>query len=85
MEWNRAIAEIFCRNRLWVNYVKKLNIRSTRHYNHRSKHDRHIRLCTKSSVRTLGGIDTEYPPRPTVLNSKLGRQPDEAWGWDFCD
>ena len=26
--------------------------------------------------------NTEYPPDPSVLCSKLDQYPDEAWGWD---
>ena len=29
-----------------------------------------------------GNKNTEYPPDPSVLCSKLDQYPDEAWGWD---
>ena len=29
-----------------------------------------------------GNKNTEYPPDPSVLCSKLDQYPDEAWGWN---
>ena len=68
-----------------VNYYTS---KSTTHYATDSRMKIKLKKTNSCSKRKLDMllivmVEHRVPPDPTVLSSKLGQHPDEAWGWEL--